>query len=151
MRLQKLFFMVSVVFLLLSSSSAVLAASDFDWTNDFNIKAEADQSGFKASLAARFKLGDAQINAVLGNVEKPADAYMILRLGEMSGKPTDSVMEKYRSEKGKGWGAMAKSLGIKPGSKEFHALKRGSDIKENDDKGKGKEKGKNGGKGKGKN
>ncbi|MDZ4165721.1 MAG: hypothetical protein U1C55_11400, partial [Smithellaceae bacterium] len=81
--------------------------------------------------------------------------YMILRLGEISGKPTDSVMEKYRSEKGKGWGAMAKSLGIKPGSEEFHTLKRGSDIKENDDKGKGKEKskerGKDGGKGKGKN
>src|SRR4030042_2494770 len=137
MKLQKMLFMVSVVFLLVSSS-AVVAAGDFDWIKDFNIRAEADLSGFRARLAARFKIGDAQINAVLRRVERPADAYMVFRLGEMSAKPTDYVVEKYRSEKGKGWGALAKSLGIKPGSKEFHALKRGDDIYGDNDKGKGK-------------
>jgi len=29
--------------------------------DDLNIRAQADPSGFKASLAARFKIGDAQI------------------------------------------------------------------------------------------
>jgi hypothetical protein len=52
----------------------------------------------------------------------------MLRLGEMSGRPTGYVVEKYRNNKGKGWGALAKSLGIKPGSEEFHALKRGQDL-----------------------
>jgi len=139
MKLQKMLFMVSVVFLLLSSS-AIVVAGDFDWIRDFNIRAEADPSGFRTRLAARFKIGDTQINAVLSNVDKPADAYMVLRLGEMSAKPTDYVIEKYRSGKGKGWGALAKSLGIKPGSKEFHALKNGNDIYNDNDKGKGKDK-----------
>ena len=137
MKLQKMLFMVSVVFLLLSSS-AIVVAGDFDWVRDFNIRAEADPSGFRTRLAARFNIGDTQINAVLSNVDKPADAYMVLRLGEMSAKPTDYVIEQYRSGKGKGWGALAKSLGIKPGSKEFHALKNGNDIYNDNAKGKGK-------------
>ena len=121
MKLQKILFMVSVVFLLVSSS-AVVVAGDFDWIKDFNIRAEADPSGFRARLSTRFNISDTQITAVLGNVERPADAYMVLRLGEMSAKPTDYVIEQYSYGKSKGWGALAKSLGIKPGSKEFHAL-----------------------------
>ena len=148
MKLQKILFMVSVVFLLVSSS-AVVVAGDFDWIKDFNIRAEADPSGFRARLATRFNISDTQITAVLGNVERPADAYMVLRLGEMSAKPADYVIEKYKSGKGKGWGELAKSLGIKPGSNEFHALKRGSDFYGDNGKSKGRDKGK--GKGKGKN
>jgi len=134
-------FTVSVVFLLVSSAT-VAAAGDFDWIQDFNIRAEADPSGFRARLAARFNIGGTQITAVLSNVERPADAYMVLRLGEMSARPTDYVIEKYKTGKGKGWGALAQSLGIKPGSKEFHDLKRGSDFYNDNDKGKGKGKGK---------
>lgn len=141
MKLQKMQFVLSVVFLLVSPS-AVLVAADFDWIKDFNIRAEADLSGFRARIAARFKIGDVEIDAVLSNVEKPADAYMVFRLGEMSAKPTDYVLERYRSEKGKGWGALAKALGIKPGSKEFHALKHGNDIYDDNKKGKDKSKGK---------
>jgi hypothetical protein len=146
MKLQKMLFIVSVMFLIVSSA-AVVAAGDFDWTRDFNIRAEADPSGFRARLAARFKIGDTQINAVLGSVERPADAYMVMRLGEMSAKPTDYVIKKYKSGKHKGWGALAKSLGIKPGSKEFHALKSGDDIYDDKDRGKAKGKGKDKGKG----
>ncbi len=39
---------------------------------------------------------------------------MVLRLGEMSGKPIEDVITKYKSGKGKGWGSLAKSLGIIP-------------------------------------
>jgi len=49
---------------------------------------------------------------------------MVLRLAETSGRPANFVITQYRSDKGKGWGALAKSLGIKPGSSEFHALKK---------------------------
>ena len=132
-------FVFSMLILLVSSSAA---AEDFDWIRDFNIKAEANTSGFRARLATRFKIGDTQIRIVLNNVEEPADAYMVLRLGEMSNQPTEYVIEKYKSGKGKGWGALAKSLGIKPGSKEFHALKRGQDFYDDNDKGKGKAKSK---------
>ena len=132
-------FAVLMVLLLVSS---VAVAGDFDWIKDFNIKAETDLSDFRARLAARFNIGDMQIKTVLSNVEKPADAYMVLRLGEMSKQPTEYVIEKYKSGKGKGWGALAKGLGIKPGSKEFHALKRGHDIYDDNDRDKGKAKGK---------
>ena len=115
---------------LLLSFSTVAIAGDFDWLRDLSIQAEADPSGFRMRLGARFKIGDVEIDAVLSNFEKPADAYMVLRLAEMSRQPTDYVMTQYRSTGNKGWGVVAKNLGIKPGSKEFHALKNGHDLNE---------------------
>ena len=139
MKMIRLFFAASMAFLLFSS---VVVAGDFNWIRDFNIQAEADPSGFRARLATRFNIGDAQIKVVLNNVEKPADAYMVLRLGEMSNQLTETVIEEYKSGKGKGWGALAKSLGIKPGSEEFHALKHGHDLYYEKSHGKSKGKGK---------
>jgi hypothetical protein len=125
MKLFKILLISSMALLVVSS---VALASDFGWTRDFNIQAQVDPSGFRARLATRFNLGDVQVKAVLSNFDSPADAYMMLRLGEMSGMPTNYVVKKYRHTKGKGWGALAKSLGIKPGSEEFHALKSGQDL-----------------------
>ena len=147
MKLFKILLLFSMMLLLVSS---VAAAGDFDWLKDFNIQAEADPSGFRARLGARFKIGDVEIKTVFSNVEKPADAYMVLRLGEMSAHPTDYVIKQYRSGKSKGWGALAKSLGIKPGSKEFHALKNGHDLRDDKNRGDGKDKGKGKDKDKGK-
>jgi hypothetical protein len=143
MKVLKILFGAAAIFFLISTH---IVAADFGWMNDFNIRAEADSSSFRARLATRFQIGDAHISAVIGNVSRPADAYMVLRLGEMANRPPEYVLDKYKSVKGKGWGALAKSLGIKPGSKEFHALKRGHDLYGRD-KGKRKSKGKGKGKG----
>ena len=132
--------LLMMVALLFSASMA--AAGDFDWTRDFNVKAEADRDGFRARLSTRFNIGKAQVKVVLGNVDSPADAYMVLRLGEMSSKPLDYVLDRYRTERDKGWGVLARNLGIKPGSKEFHALKQGSDMYHNAGKVKGNKKNK---------
>jgi hypothetical protein len=140
----KMLFVILLELLLVSSAAS---AGDFDWIKDFNIKAAADPSGFRARLEARFQVGDIEIRTVLGNVEKPADAYMLLRLGEMSNKPIDYVIEKHKAEKGKGWGVLAKSLGIKPGSKDFHALKQGQDLYVDKHRAKDKVKSKSKGKG----
>jgi hypothetical protein len=134
-----------LVMLAIVLSATVVTAGDFDWTKNMNVRAEANRNGFKAQLSTRFKIGNAEIKVVLGNVDSPADAYIVLRLGEMSGKPVDFVLKQYQAQKGKGWGVLAKSLGIKPGSKEFKALKAGHDLNGKADKGKGK---KNKGKGK---
>jgi len=135
---RKGFFVLSLILLLVSSGAA---AGDFDWVKDFNIRVQADPTGFRARIAARFQIGDAQITAVLGNVSTPADAYIVWRLGEMSRHPTDYVLGEYKASKGKGWGVIAKNLGIKPGSEEFHALKRGQDLYSNNEgKAKGKKK-----------
>ena len=116
MRLPRMLLMIST--LLVALSSAALAA-DFDWVKDFNIKAEADPSGFRARLAARFKIGDTEIHAVLSTCEKSADAYIVLRLGEMSKQPTEYVIEKYKVDKGKGWGRSPRALASSPGQRSF--------------------------------
>jgi hypothetical protein len=143
MKQRNVLFTFLTVFL---SISSVAIAGDFDWIKDLNIQAQADPSGFRARLGARFRIGDVEISTVLGNVECPGDAYMVLRLGEMSRHPTDYVLKEYRSGKGKGWGALAKSLGIKPGSEDFHALKNWHDLYDDKGKGGGEQKGKGKGK-----
>lgn len=147
MKVLSMLFTVSLVLLFVASAAV---AGDFDWMRDLNVQAQADPSGFRAQLASRFKIGDTRISAVISNVDRPADAYMVFRLGEMSNRPPEYVLERYKTKKGKGWGVLAKSLGIKPGSKEFHALKRGHDLYDYDGKDKGKGKGKAKGKGKNK-
>ncbi|MEN6375838.1 MAG: hypothetical protein ABFD75_13815 [Smithella sp.] len=142
MKVRKILLMISVVFLFFSSA-AIVSAGDFDWMRDFNIQAQADSEGFRARLATRFQIGDARISAVIGNVPSPGDAYMVFRLGEMSHHPPEEVLGVYKSHKGKGWGVIAKELGIKPGSKEFHALKRGHDLGGDFGSGKKADKGKN--------
>ena len=62
----------------------------------------------------------------------------------------DIVLKEYKANKGRGWGVIAKKLGIKPGSKEFHELKKDkfSSDASGVGEGKGKDKGKSKGKGK---
>jgi len=126
MKLLKILIMSAI---LLTAFAASVFADDFAWMRDLNIQAQADPSGFRASLGTRFQIGDLQVNAVVSNFEDPADAYMALRLGEMSHQPVEYVIEQYKSHKGQGWGKLAQNLGIKPGSPEFHALKAGHDMK----------------------
>lgn len=149
----KLYKTLSIVIIVCSMllSVTIASAGDFDWLKDLSIQAQADPSGFKYRLGTRFKIGDTEINAVISNVPDPADAYMVFRLAEMSSRPTNYVVEQYKSDKNKGWGALAKGLGIKPGSQEFEALKRGHDL-HNDNAGDVvQSKGNKQGKGKGKN
>lgn len=133
--------LISVVFLLLAMPTLV-SAGDFDWLENMSIEAKADASGFKAKLATRFNIGDVKVTAVISDLGNAADAYMVMRLGEISGHDVDYVAEKYKANKGKGWGVLAKSLGIKPGSRAFKALKRGDDLERDSDEkhGKGKHK-----------
>lgn len=127
------FFVVLVsLFLLVTTASA----SDFKWLKELNVEVKGDASGFRTRLETRFKVGDVKIQAVLSNVDRPADAYMVLRLGELSGLSINTVIKEYKKSRGKGWGVVAKGLGIKPGSRAFHALKAGHDL----DGGKGKDK-----------
>ena len=42
------------------------------------------------------------------------------------GIPCLDVVQRYERNPGIGWGNLAKQMGIKPGSREFHALKNGA-------------------------
>lgn len=67
---------------------------------------------------------------------------MVMRLGEMSGHNVEFVTEHYKENKRKGWGVLARSLGIKPGSRAFKALKRGHDLNDANQGSSGKRKNK---------
>ena len=105
---------------------AVALASDLtDFVRKMNAKAKSDLSGFKASLHAQFPVPGGTIDLVLSNAKDPADAYMMLKIGEITGRPVGDVLDVYKANRDKGWGYIAKQMGIKPGSAEFHALKGG--------------------------
>ena len=70
----KIMFTVLVPLLLFSGIAS--AGGEFAWMRDFNIRAEADPSGLRARLEARFKVGAVNIETALGNVDNPAEAYM---------------------------------------------------------------------------
>lgn len=132
MKSLKILLIVSLALLVVSTTAI---ASDFGWTRDFNVQAQADSSEFRAKLAARFNLRDIQVIALLSVFDSPADAYIMLRLGEMQGMLKSlsreqgiAAIKKYRHNKDKGWITLAKSLGVKPRSEAFHALKNGHDL-----------------------
>ena len=119
----------SLLFIIMFFSLVLKAnAGDFDWMKQLSAEARIDSSGFHSRLSVRFNLPELKIRAVLNDVHNAADAYMVLRLGEMSGVHVDTVMQRYQTNKGQGWGRIARSLGIKPGSRAFHSLKQGHDL-----------------------
>ena len=143
----KIFSIFAAVWLAFLMVSPVLASSDLDvFISNLNVQAQADLGAFKVRLSSQFGVPAARVEAVMANVKTPGDAYMCFRVGQLASKPVEVVTKEYQGNKGKGWGVIAKNLGIKPGSKEFHELKKGNFN--GDDSGPGK--GKGTGKGKGK-
>ena len=55
----------------------------------------------------------------------PGDVWMACNIASIIGRPCRYVVDVYERDHGKGWGNIAKQLGIKPGSPEFHRLKNG--------------------------
>ena len=91
-----------------------------------NVQAQTDMKNYSIQLSAQFGIPAAQVDLIVQQVTAPADAFMVLQLGQMAGKPPEVVMQTYQRSDGKGWGGLAKELGIQPGSAAFHALKRGA-------------------------
>ena len=56
----------------------------------------------------------------------PADVYYACAMARALNRPCGDIVREYDRNPGGGWGAMAKRMGIKPGSPAFHALKRGT-------------------------
>ena len=75
-------------------------------------------------MSVTFGVSSHEVDGLFKVFDSPADVYMTLRIGEVAKVPTDRVVIEYRTNKSQGWGVIAKNLGIKPGSSEFHALKQ---------------------------
>lgn len=114
--------------ILLFFFAAPTFAHDFSWTEKLDHKAQVNPTGFRTSLASRFNLSPNQARAVIRKCLSPSDAYMILRLGEIAGKPDNLIVEKYRNIRGKEWDKLALNLGIDHESEEYLALKLDHDL-----------------------
>lgn len=104
--------------------------------NSVNASAKVDVAGFTADVSLQWGIPAAQVKTVLAQDLQPAEVYIAASLANLSGKPIDVVVAAYKKDKKAGWGAVAKALGIKPGSPAFKALKDKS--KKSADKGKAK-------------
>lgn len=107
------------------------------------VKIDADASVnftlFKKDVSATYNVSESKItNWSVQFGMKAGDIYFALELARISKRPIDEVIKIYTGDKKKGWGAIAKELGIKPGSPEFHALKGGAGKQANKEKGNGK-------------
>lgn len=105
---------------------------------DINTKAKENINVFVQDVATKFNVAKNTVEGLLKDLA-PGDIYMAAQTAEIVKKPIDVVSTAYKKNKDKGWGQIAKELGIKPGSAEFHALK--GKVKGNGkSNGKGKEK-----------
>ena len=55
----------------------------------------------------------------------PGDIYYACSIASITGRPCRDVVNEWERDNGQGWGVIAKRMGIKPGSAEFHRLKAG--------------------------
>ena len=138
--------------LFLFASIAIAGGGLESFLKDLNVQARVDMEGFSARVSSQFGVPTVQVKAVIGSVREPADAFMCFQLGQWTRQPAEQIVNTYKSNQSKGWGVLAKQIGIKPGSAEFHALKRGdltfdgrptSDHRDSNVNSKGKGKGHN--------
>ena len=95
--------------------------------NSLNIEAVAKVGPFTADLSVSYGVPQPQIQGWISKDRlQPAEAFLVLELARISKKKPAAVLEIYKKNRGAGWGAVAKSLGIKPGSAQFKALKAGT-------------------------
>jgi hypothetical protein len=99
------------------------AASLGSFLDEVELRASRDMGSFRVDLSLTFDVSDGTIDGLFEVMSRPSDVYMCLRLSEVARQPVNVVVEEHRRHKDQGWGVIAKNLGIKPGSDEFHALK----------------------------
>ncbi len=115
---------------------------DADWDTvllQLNIAAGSDSREFARHMDRRYGAGEGTSERLMQKHGfTAADACIALKLSFITHRPLDDIVRFYEADRGKGWGAVAKSLGIKPGSREFHELKNDSRSFLDETKGKGK-------------
>jgi hypothetical protein len=110
-----------------------------NFLHQVNDDAKKDAGAFTGMVTNKFNIAKSDIEKLLKDMA-PGDVYMSAEVAAIVGKPVTEVASTYNKNKDKGWGAIAKEMGIKPGSPEFHKLKQSmkkSGGSENDGEGNG--------------
>ncbi|HUX41587.1 MAG TPA: hypothetical protein VMV83_10520 [Rectinemataceae bacterium] len=87
-----------------------------------NSGAVADPTALMAKLSLEFKVSTTTLDGLLAQGYKPGEVWLALELAKASGKSLSDVIALAEGKSGHGWGLVAQTLGLKPGSKEFTAL-----------------------------
>lgn len=94
------------------------------WLGKINERAKADPDGFIRQLSQEHSIPADEIRQAKERYRlSDGDTYMAAALSRLSGRPVGAVAEDFSKNQGRGWGVTAMSMGIKPGSPEFHQMK----------------------------
>jgi hypothetical protein len=93
-----------------------------------NVQAKADPEAFIDQLSSRYNISGPDIRQAKETYSLgAADIFMATALAKVTHRPVLSVAEEYDQNQGIGWGVMAQDMGIKPGSRAFHNMKKNAD------------------------
>ena len=91
---------------------------------DINVLVRGGIDGFVDDVVVRFAAPRPIVRTYV--VERrwaPADVYYACAIAQHLRRPCGEVLRVYERDHRLGWGAVARSLGIRPGSRAFHSLK----------------------------
>ncbi len=91
---------------------------------DMNVYARGNTDGFIDDVVVSFGAPRQLVrDYYIDRRWAPGDIYYACALARQLGRPCVEILDIYERDHGQGWGAIAKRMGIKPGSPAFHALK----------------------------
>ena len=97
--------------------------------SNLNVEAGVHVDAFVSELSISYTIPKVQIEDLVYNMRMPCgDVYLSVWLASSMKKPLSVVVNEYGVNKDKGWGVVAKNLGIKPGSDAFHSLKKDTSV-----------------------
>lgn len=114
------------------SDAFALQTGTGDWNLDnqlgkINELAKADPDGFIKQLSQNYGIPQEEIREAKAKQGLSyGDTYMATALARKNNRRVRDVAAEYEQNIGKGWGVMAMSMGMKPGSPEFKELKAGA-------------------------
>jgi hypothetical protein len=105
--------------------------------NIINTHARTDLSAFRRDMRLSYNISEKKFDYMNTNLRMfPGEIYLTLEISRIAKVTLDEVLTVYKRHKSKGWGVIAKQLGIKPGSAEFHQLKNSTSTRNGKSKGK---------------
>ena len=97
--------------------------------SNLNVEAGVHVDPFVSELSISYAIPKVQIEDLVYKMRMPfGDVFVSVWLASSIKKPLSVMVKEYEVNKDKGWGVMAKNLGIKPGSDAFHSLKKDGSV-----------------------
>jgi hypothetical protein len=97
--------------------------------SNLNLEAGVHVDAFVSELSISYVIPKVQVEDLVYKMRMPfGDVFVSVWLASSMKKPLSVVVKEYDVNKDKGWGVMAKNLGIKPGSDAFHSLKKDTSV-----------------------